>query len=131
MRGIPHSQKTLSGRVLVVDDNESVRDGLAMLLQAWGCETRLAGDGPSAVRLAKECRPQVVLLDIQMPGLDGYAVAEQLKQEASLQDTKLVALTGNGADADRQRSEQAGFDVHLVKPVAPEELRQVLQGLTE
>jgi CheY-like chemotaxis protein len=131
MRGIPQSQKILSGRVLVVDDNESVRDGLAMLLQAWGCETHLAGDGPSAVRLAKECRPQVVLLDIQMPGLDGYAVAEQLKQEASLQDTKLVALTGNGADADRQRSEQAGFDVHLVKPVAPEELRQVLQGLTE
>jgi CheY-like chemotaxis protein len=123
-------RKLLSGRILVVDDNESVRDGLAILLQAWGCETQVAHDGPTAVRLAKECQPEVVLMDIQLPGLDGYQVAEQLRQEPALQDTVLVALTGNGADDDRRRSEQAGFKAHLVKPVGPEVLREVLQGLS-
>jgi CheY-like chemotaxis protein/two-component sensor histidine kinase len=122
-------RKVLSGRVLVVDDNEGVRDGLAVLLQAWGCETHVAQDGPSAVRLAKRFHPQIVLLDIQLPGLDGYQVAEQLRRDASLQGTALVALTGYGAEEDRHRSQQAGFDAHLVKPVTPEDLRQVLQGI--
>jgi signal transduction histidine kinase/CheY-like chemotaxis protein len=124
---VAEERTVFAGRVLIVDDNKSVRDGLAMLLQAWGCETHVAHDGPTAVRLAKECQPGVVLMDIQLPGLDGYQVAKQLKQEPSLQETMLVALTGYGADEDRHRSTQAGFDAHLVKPVGAEELLKLLQ----
>jgi CheY-like chemotaxis protein len=117
----------LAARVLVVDDNQDAGDCLGLLLQTWGYETRVAYDGPEAVRLARNWHPTVILLDIQLPGCDGYEVARQLKQDAHLHDTALIALTGHASDEDRRLTEQAGFDAHLIKPVRPEELRSLLQ----
>jgi PAS domain S-box-containing protein len=104
-------------RVLVVDDNADARESLAMLLQAMGHDTRLAQDGASALQAALDYRPDVVLLDIGLPVVDGFQVAQWMRQEPVLQDVVLVALTGYGQESDRQRSREAGFNHHLVKPV--------------
>jgi PAS domain S-box-containing protein len=113
-------------RVLVVDDNQDAADSLALLLRLAGQDARTAYDGPSALVRATEFRPEVVFLDIGMPGMDGYEVARQLRAAPSLRGIKLVALTGWGQEEDRRRSAEAGFDRHMVKPVEPEALRKVL-----
>jgi two-component system CheB/CheR fusion protein len=113
-------------RILVVDDNDDGAHTLAMLLKLWGHDFRLAHDGPSAVKIADSFRPEVVLLDIGLPGMDGYEVARRLREEAGLKDVFLVAVTGYGQDDDRRRSRESGFDHHLVKPVDPEALEQLL-----
>jgi CheY-like chemotaxis protein len=113
----PGSEANTSGlRVLVVDDNEDAAESLAVLLELSGHQTRVANDGESAVRTAHEFRPDVVFLDIGMPGKDGYEVAKELRESAQTRDAVLVALTGWGAKDDRARSRQAGFDHHLTKP---------------
>jgi CheY-like chemotaxis protein len=103
-------------RVLVVDDNADAAESLASLLELSGHETRVANDGEAAVRAAHEFRPEIVFLDIGMPGKDGYEVARELRDSADTRDVVLVALTGWGAKDDRARSRQAGFDHHLTKP---------------
>ncbi len=103
-------------RVLVVDDNLDAGQSLAMLLQLSGHEVSLTYDGPSALEVAETFQPQVVLLDIGMPEMDGYQVAERLRSRGGA-DLVLVAITGYGQEADRRRSRAAGFDHHLVKPV--------------
>ncbi len=113
-------------RVLIVDDNLDARTTLARLLRRLGHETEMAGDGPSAVRTTLELRPDLVLLDIGLPGMDGYEVARRLRAEPTLEGLTLIALTGYGTEADRRQSAAAGFDAHLVKPVEPESLRQLL-----
>jgi PAS domain S-box-containing protein len=113
-------------RVLVVDDNRDGAESLAMLLGVWGHEVELAGDGAEALSAVKNRRPDVVLLDIGLPGMDGYQVAQRLRREPGMADTLLVALTGYGQDEDRRRSREAGFDDHLVKPVDPDRLEQLL-----
>jgi CheY-like chemotaxis protein len=104
-------------RVLIVDDNQDAATMLADLLNSFGLEVRIAGDGPAALALARELPPQVVLLDIGLPGMDGYDVARRLRQEHPGRELLLIALTGYGDAASREKSRQASFDHHLVKPV--------------
>ena len=104
-------------RILVVDDNVDAAKSLARLLtRLYGQEVRVAHDGPAALAAAGEFRPEVVLLDIGLPGMDGYEVARRLRERPEFEETLLVALTGWGQEADRERSRAAGFDHHLVKP---------------
>jgi PAS domain S-box-containing protein len=103
-------------RVLVVDDNVDAAESLAALLELDGHETRVAHDGDAAIEQAREFRPEIVFLDIGMPGKDGYQVARELRGDPGNRDTMLVALTGWGAQDDRARTKSAGFDHHLTKP---------------
>ncbi|HKI37080.1 MAG TPA: response regulator [Gemmataceae bacterium] len=113
-------------RVLVVDDNTDAAHSLAMLLGMMGYETSTANDGPAALREAAAARPDVVLLDIGMPGMSGYEVARELRRTPGLSAALLVAMTGWGQEEDRRRSLEAGFDRHLVKPVDLAALEQIL-----
>ncbi len=113
-------------RVLVVDDNEDAAESLAMLLRLMGLQCRTAHDGLEGVRVAREEKPDVVLLDIGLPGMNGYDAATAIRAEPWATQTKVIALTGWGQDEDRRRSRAAGFDAHLVKPVAMEQLVEVL-----
>ncbi len=106
-------------RVLVVDDNVDSARGTSFILQRNGHEVRLAYDGPAAVAAAQEYRPEFVLLDIGLPGMDGYEVARRLRRDENLRGIKLIAVSGYGQESDRRRSQEAGFDQHLVKPVDP------------
>jgi CheY-like chemotaxis protein len=112
-------------RVLIVDDNADAADTLQMVLRSLGYDARVAHDGASALELAPQFRPHFVLLDIGMPGLDGYEVARRLRA-MNVPGMRIIAITGWGQAADRQRAREAGFDVHLVKPVEPAELVKVL-----
>jgi CheY-like chemotaxis protein len=115
-------------RVLVVDDNRDAADSLAMMLQLGGHEVQVAHDGPGALALAPRFMPDVVLLDIGMPGLNGYEVAERLRRDETLRDALLVAVTGWGQEEDKSRALAAGFDQHLTKPVDPPQLNAVLDA---
>ncbi|MGH8227020.1 MAG: hybrid sensor histidine kinase/response regulator [Steroidobacteraceae bacterium] len=116
----------LRARILVVDDNHDAAQSLALLLGMDGHEVRTAGDGLEALEVAEEFRPQVALLDIGMPKLDGYETARRLRARPWAAGMLLFALTGWGLEEDRERARQAGFDRHLVKPVDPEALTQLL-----
>lgn len=113
-------------KVLVVDDNLDGATTLSMLLELSGFEAESVHDGPSALRAAMEFRPDAVVLDIGLPGLDGYQVARRLRSSPELTGMVIIALTGHGQDADRERSRQAGFDHHFVKPTDPSTLCDVL-----
>jgi PAS domain S-box-containing protein len=104
-------------RVLVVDDSTDSAQSLARLLHRWGHEVHIAYDGPSALDAAQATAPEVVLLDIGLPGMSGYEVARRLRQEPGRDATVLIALTGYGQASDRHEASTAGFDQHLVKPV--------------
>ena len=118
-------------RVLVVDDNVDTVFSFSMLLKASWHDVRPAYDGPTAVQAAVDYQPDVVFLDIGLPGLNGYEVAKQIRQHPGLQSVVLVALSGYGQDSDRQTSLQAGFNHHLVKPVRFEQLQQILASVSE
>jgi PAS domain S-box-containing protein len=113
-------------RVLVVDDNADAADSLAQLLRMQGHDVRVAYNGPEALAAAEEYRPEVVVLDIGLPGMSGYEVAGRLRQNPKFGRTLLVAVTGYGQQSDRRKSHDAGFDEHLVKPVDPHALQQAL-----
>lgn len=115
-------------RVLIVDDNVDAASSLAMLLQLRGHDARVAYDGLSALGLARGDAPEVALLDLGMPGMDGYELARRFRGDPALREVRLVALTGWGQDEDRQRTKAAGFDHHLVKPVNPDEVQRLLVG---
>jgi PAS domain S-box-containing protein len=117
-------------RLLVVDDNEDAASSLAMLLRLRGHDVQIVHDGPSALGAAAVYRPNIVFLDIGMPGMDGYEVAVRIRRLPGLESVVLAALTGWGQLADRQRSKQAGFDHHLVKPVDIQGLELVLDSVT-
>jgi CheY-like chemotaxis protein len=116
-------------RVLIVDDNEDGTESLAMLLDLGGHETHKAYDGEAAIEAAERLRPDAVLLDIGLPGLNGYEVCRRIRQRPWGKDVFLVALTGWGQDEDRQRSEEAGFDQHMVKPADHDVLMNLLRSL--
>jgi len=118
-------------RVLVVDDNVDTVTTLAMLVQQSGHEVRTAYDGSSVLEEALDYRPNVVLLDIGLPGLNGFEVAKQLRQQPALQNVVLVAMTGYGQESDRQHSQEAGFDHHLVKPGDFGKVLQILEAVSE
>jgi PAS domain S-box-containing protein len=113
-------------RVLVIEDNHDAADTLRLLLELLGHEVRVAYTGPEGVAMATAWRPEIVLSDIGLPGLNGFEVARRLRQQPGLEKTMLVALTGYGQDEDRRQSKEAGFDYHLVKPADPTVLRRVL-----
>jgi CheY-like chemotaxis protein len=113
-------------RVLIVEDNADSREMLKALLTLEGHEVFEAVDGPSAIEVMARERPDIAFIDIGLPGIDGYEVASQVRAQPHGADVYLVALTGYGLGADRERSRDAGFDVHLVKPFHPDELKKVL-----
>ncbi len=113
-------------RILVADDNYDAAQSLALMLGIEGHDVRTASDGVEALRVAEEFRPQLVLLDIGMPRLDGYETARRLRERPWAGALLLFALTGWGQEEDRERARKAGFDRHLVKPVDPEALSQLL-----
>ena len=116
-------------RILVVDDNQDGADSLSMMLKMMGNDTHTAYDGEEAVVAALEFRPNVILLDIGLPKLTGYEVCRHLRQHTLGNDLVIIAQTGWGQDDDRQRTHEAGFDHHMVKPVDPQALMKLLAGL--
>jgi CheY-like chemotaxis protein len=117
-------------RVLVIEDNADAREAVQILLEIWGHEVRSAADGHGGLAIAQAWSPRVALVDIGLPGLDGYALAGRLRALPVGRQLFLVALTGYGQPADRQRALAAGFDAHLVKPVDADELAAVLARAT-
>ena len=122
-------ETTAKRRLLVVDDNKDAAESMSMLLEMWGHEVAFAYDGPSALETAEQWQPEAVFLDIGLPGMDGYEVAERLRELPHAKDAVLIAITGYGQEDDRQRSRRAGIDHHLVKPVAPDALRNLIDSL--
>jgi CheY-like chemotaxis protein len=116
-------------RILVVDDNHDSALSLAMMLSIMGHETRTAHDGESAVETAESFLPEVVLLDIGLPTLNGYEVAQRIRERSWGASMFLIAVTGWGQEEDRQRSSEAGLNVHMVKPVEPAALERLLADL--
>lgn len=115
-------------RILVVDDNRDAADSLSLLLEAFGAEVRVAYDGRAALAMLESFRAQTVLLDLGMPGMDGYEVAQQIRRRTPLRSVRIAALTGWGQEADRSRTRTCGFDFHLTKPVDLEALKTWLTG---
>ncbi|HEV8237934.1 MAG TPA: response regulator [Thermoanaerobaculia bacterium] len=118
-------------RIVVVEDQDDVRDAMQALLEGWGHRVESAADGKSGIELILQTRPEVALVDIGMPGLDGYAVARRVRAELGPQSPRLVAVTGFGREEDREKARRAGFDSHLTKPAGPRELRRVLRSDTD
>jgi PAS domain S-box-containing protein len=118
-----------SHRVLVIDDDRDVGDSLAMLLQLMGADVRVAYDGEAALAVISGFKPHLVLLDIGMPGMNGYETARQIRKLPERQDLILVALSGWGRDEDRRHSAEAGFDHHFVKPMEVDAIENLLASL--
>jgi CheY-like chemotaxis protein len=116
-------------RILVIDDNVDAARTLAALCKHLGHEVDLAHDGPSGLEAARRLRPDIVFADLVLPGFDGHELARQLRQEPAFREVVMIAVSGFGSDEDRQRSREAGFDHHLVKPVDPAFLNSLLSGL--
>jgi signal transduction histidine kinase len=119
-------QAVPSRRILVVDDNQDSAESLAMLLRIYGHTVRTAYDGPAALNVAHDFSPDVVLLDIGLPGFSGMEVVRRIRSDPGFRDALVVAMTGYGQDEDRQRSQAAGFNAHLVKPVDLDRLQSLL-----
>jgi two-component system CheB/CheR fusion protein len=115
-------------RILVVEDNPDSAESLRLLLQMFGHEVVVAHTGTEGVEAAKLGHPDVVLCDIGLPGLDGYGVVRELRRDPDTAGARVIAVTGYGAEDDRRRSKQAGFDLHLTKPVDPDALQEVVAG---
>jgi CheY-like chemotaxis protein len=114
-------------RVLIVDDYRDAADSLALLLRAWGHDVRVAHDGPTALELAATYLPHVVFLDVALPGMNGFAVAREMRRRDWPVRPVLVSLSGLSRPEDQQRSRESGCDWHLTKPADPEEVRRLLQ----
>ena len=124
------SPRETINRILIVDDNIDAADSLGILLRFRGNHVELAYDGHSAIETAKRLRPEVVLLDIGLPGMDGYEVAKLLRSDSDFHNTLIVAVTGYGQEEDRQHALAAGFNCHLTKPVNIVELNRMLQAFS-
>jgi PAS domain S-box-containing protein len=121
-------QPDVHRRILIADDNQDAAVSLSLLLEMMGHETRVVGDGAAAVELAETFRPDVVILDINMPKLNGYEVARGLRERPWAKETVLIALSGLASEADRDNALQAGFDAHLAKPVAIGDIQAIVVG---
>jgi len=120
-------QATPGLRILVVEDHASTASMLAELLRLENYEVEVALDGPTALELAQAAPPDVALVDIKLPGMDGHEVARRLQAQGGEKRPLLIAITGNAQEESRIRSEEAGLDLHLVKPVQLEDLRRLLR----
>jgi DNA-binding response OmpR family regulator len=127
-----HAERRSLGapEVVVVEDDPDIREALGDLLQEWGYRVRLAEDGECGLALILAIRPQVALVDIAMPRLDGYGLARGVRAVFGDRGPTLVAMTSCGRQEDRRRAREAGFDVHLTKPARLAELRQILDDHT-
>jgi two-component system CheB/CheR fusion protein len=115
-------------RVLVVEDELVTAESLALFLRSWGHEVSLASNGPDALGVVSTFQPEVVLLDIGLPNMDGYEFALRLRRLPGMERCLLMALTGQGCEADARRYKEAGLDFHFLKPVEPSLLREVLSS---
>ena len=113
-------------RIVVIEDNADIRETLHMLLTLWGHDVVMAADGLSGVRRVLDVRPDVALIDVGLPVMNGYEVAREIRRNIPNGDIRLIAVTGYGQPADKDRARQAGFDSHLLKPIAPEMLQRLL-----
>ncbi|MDB6087731.1 MAG: two-component hybrid sensor and regulator [Gammaproteobacteria bacterium] len=133
MNGITLSEPTgpplRRRRLMVIDDNKDAAESMSMLLELWGHEVLCAYDGRTALTAAAKYHPDAVFLDIGLPEMDGYEIAERLREQPESARAILIAITGYSQDEDRRRSRDAGIDHHLVKPVAPEALHNLLDSL--
>jgi CheY-like chemotaxis protein len=116
-------------RILVVDDNQDAADSLASVLSLMGNEVQVGNDGVEAVQLAEAFRPDVVMLDIGMPRMNGYEACAAIRQQPANADAVIIAVTGWGQEEDRRQSELAGFNLHLTKPVDPGAVETLLASL--
>jgi CheY-like chemotaxis protein len=129
-KAVPPSEETAL-RVLVVEDHQDAAEMLKDLLELNGYQVQIAVTGPEGVQAARTWRPDVVLCDIGLPGMDGYDVAAALRTDPGSRRQRLVAVTGYGQDEDRRRSREAGLQYHLTKPIDPAELQEVLLLLAD
>jgi len=113
--------------VLIVDDNVDGAEMIAQFLEVLGYRTATAHDGPDGLRIAREFSPQIALLDIGLPVMDGYELAKRVREQ--LAEVKLVAMTGYGQESDRERARHAGFQAHLTKPVNVDVIAQLVETL--
>jgi DNA-binding response OmpR family regulator len=130
----PPPQPCSSGRedkILIADDNRDAAESLALWLLLEGHQVVVAHDGPAAIKLAAQERPAAMLLDIGMPGLDGYEVARHVRRQTWGTSLLLVALTGRGEEDDRRRAWAAGFDGHFTKPIDPRVLAEFIRDRAE
>jgi two-component system CheB/CheR fusion protein len=116
-------------RMLIVEDNPDAAESLALLLELLGHRVGVARDGATAIDLARRSPPEIMLVDIGLPGMDGYEVARRVRDDPALKSVVIVALTGYGRDEDRRRALEAGFDHHLAKPVDVAKLQDLIAEL--
>ena len=116
-------------RVVVVDDMEDVAESFSRMLQSMGCEVSFVTNPYLAVEATNRAKPEIVFLDIGMPGIDGYELARMLRKEHGWEHLKIVAVTGYGSDEHRASSRKAGFDAHVLKPVSPHLVESMLHTL--
>jgi CheY-like chemotaxis protein len=119
-----------SQRILLVEDNLDAAEAMSMLLKGLGHAVTVVNDGSEAVEVARTVQPEVILLDIGLPGINGYELVSRLRQMPETRAARMIAVSGYGQQKDRQRSAEAGFDMHLVKPVDPVDLSNVLAAMT-
>jgi DNA-binding response OmpR family regulator len=122
-----HNQRGL--RVLVVEDDRPTAETLALILRQDGHEVGVAADGPTALEEAKARKPELIFVDIRLPGMDGYVVVKRIREQSSGRRPLLVALTGLTDQESRRRSQEAGIDLHLIKPVGADMLRGMLRRI--
>jgi len=127
----PEPAKGRPLRILVVEDELAVAEMLVMLLELWGHTVQAVHDGPAALAAGQTLRPEVVLCDIGLKGMDGYQLARQLLQQEGLNKPVLVAMTGYGQEQDQRRAQEAGFDHHMTKPVDPAAVQKLLTSLVD
>jgi CheY-like chemotaxis protein len=125
--GFRHTARSSGGRrVVVIEDNPDIRETLQMLMNIWGHDVTMAGDGRSGIDLVLRQRPDVALIDVGLPGMNGYEVARAIRRAMPNDTIRLVAVTGYGQSADREEAMHAGFDAHVLKPIEPETLERLL-----
>ena len=117
-------------RILLVDDNVDAAESLALLLRTHQNDVRTVHDGPTALETARAFQPDIIFLDIGLPGMDGYEVARRIRDDKAIQQPLLVALTGYGREEDLRRAEHAGFEAHVVKPAKLAALQRLLAQAT-
>jgi CheY-like chemotaxis protein len=113
-------------RLLLVDDSVDAATAMSLLLESDGYDVRIAHEAVHALEIAAQFEPEIVLLDLGLPGMDGFQLAQEMRKRAATANALLIAVTGYGQAADRQRTHEAGFDHHLVKPVSSDEIQRVI-----
>lgn len=113
-------------KILIIDDDRDGADALGTLLRLWGHDTEVAYDGYSGLLLANRTNPEIILVDLAMPGLDGFEVVRQLRQEPKFKRTLIAALTGYADVSTRQRAHESGFSLHCRKPLEPDDLQELI-----